>query len=551
MPRLNALTLGRRLSLGFGMVLALVVAIASVSIGALQRGRSSAEHVVHALSNASEADSWRGMTLLNINRTLALAKSDNNPVLKSHFDPLMMQTTKDINVLQKHLESEAGIEGTAEHFQDIAAKRKRYITTRDQVFKRIDGTDPSADTLVKDQLLPRAEDYMAAVADFGRRERQSAEQAVVASELQADHAWLAIISLAVISAITGALCAWRITRSVTTPLRDAVNVVEAVAAGDLDRAIDVRGGDELAILLTGLGKMQGALRRLVGNVRRSTDSIQVASTEIAQASMALSARTERSAASLQETASSMEDISGTIRQTANSAHEADKLARTAASTAVAGERIAGRMMSTMQRITAHSARIGDIVGVINGIAFQTNILALNAAVEAARAGEQGRGFAVVAKEVRSLAQRSASAANEIKALIAESSQAVSDGAGLASDAQESMMNLTDCVKRVSGVIGEIRTATSEQADSVGQVSIAVSELDQTTQQNAALVEQTAAAAEDLKKQGFSLGQAVSMFRIAATGASFVPAHELFVHDGDCPAGPPKLMKPSLSQWSNA
>jgi methyl-accepting chemotaxis protein len=512
-PRLNNLKLARRLMLGFGLVLALVLMIASVGIAALQRGRANDARVVHALNNASGADHWRGMTLLNISRTLALAKSGDSPALKSYFDPLMKQTTSDISALQKHLESEAGIEGTTTRFEDIAAKRKRYIATRDQVFKLLDAADASAAAMVEGQLLPRADDYIVAVTEFGAHERQSADEAVADSDVQADRARLATILLAVISVVTGALCAWLITRSVTSPLRDAVDAVEAVAAGNLSRTIEVRGKDEVAMLLTGLCKMQDALRQLVGNVRDSTESIQVASSEVAQGSQDLSVRTERSAASLQETASSMEEISGTIRQTSESARMADELAATAAQTAVDGSHIAGRMKSTMERITAYSNKIGDIVGVINGIAFQTNILALNAAVEAARAGEQGRGFAVVASEVRSLAQRSASAANEIKALIAESSQAVFEGAGLAGDADRSMANINESVQRVSAVIGEIRTATSEQADGVGQVNIAVSQLDQTTQQNAALVEQTAAAAESLKEQGVRLAQAVSVFRI--------------------------------------
>ncbi len=513
MSRLNSLKLAPRLALGFGVVLALVLAISTVSILALHRGQADSGRVVHVLQNASDADRWRGMTQLNISRTLALAKSGGNPALKAYFDPLMTQTSGDISVLQKHLESEAVHDGTTARFNDIAAKRKRYIATRDQVFKLLDAADPSATAMVEGQLLPRADEYIAAVTDFGTYERQSADQVVADSNAQADRARFATILLAAISVVAGALCAWLITRSVTRPLKDAVEAVGAVASGDLSCTIEVRGKDEVATLLTSLVTMQAALRQLVGDVRGSTESITIASNEVAQGSQDLSMRTERSAASLQETASSMEEISGTIRQTAESARMADELAASAAQAAADGGDIATRMKHTMEHITAHSDKIGDIVGVINGIAFQTNILALNAAVEAARAGEQGRGFAVVASEVRSLAQRSASAANEIKSLIAESSLAVAEGAGLAREADQSMATINESVQRVTAVIGEIRTASSEQADGVGQVNIAVAQLDQTTQQNAALVEQTAAAAESLREQAVRLAEAVSVFRI--------------------------------------
>jgi len=285
MPRrLNSFNLAPRLALGFGLVLVLVLAISSVGILALQRGQADSGHVVRALQNATDADRWRGMTQLNISRTLALAKSGNNSALKAYFEPLMKQTSGDISALQKHLEGDVALDGAKAIFDDIATKRKRYVATREQVFKALDGSDPSATTMVERDLLPRADDYMSAVRDFGDRERLLADQVVADSDAQAGRARMATILLAAISLATGALCAWLITRSITSPLKEAVEAVGAVAAGDLRRKIEVRGKDEVATLLANLGRMQASLHQVVGEVRGSTDSITVASNEVAQGS---------------------------------------------------------------------------------------------------------------------------------------------------------------------------------------------------------------------------------------------------------------------------
>ena len=516
--RLDSLKLARRLGLGFCVLLALVVWIATVGVRALTHAQADSARTTAAMRQAADADRWRGMTQLNISRTLALAKSGNPATLKTYSSPLMKETSAEISVVQKDLESSATSDTAKAAFADIAAKRKRYIDTRDQVFKLLDASDATADAMVESALLPQADQYMAAVTAFGKRQREISDEVVAESIELADHARAAVITLAAVSMLLGAVCAWCITRSVTSPLKQAVEAIEAVAAGDLSRAIVVEGRDEVAALLTGLNRMQASLRQLVGDVRATTGSIQVASHEVAQGSQDLSVRTERSAAGLQETASSMEQISGSVRQTAAAARVADELATATGRQAAAGGDVVSRMTSTMDRITAHSNKIGDIIGVIDGIAFQTNILALNAAVEAARAGEQGRGFAVVASEVRSLAQRSAAAAAEIKAIIGESGRAVAAGAALVQDARSSMEEINGSVARVSAAIGEIRNASSEQADGVGQVNIAVAQLDQATQQNAALVEETAAAAESLKDQAVRLSDAMAAFKLAPSDA---------------------------------
>ena len=513
--RLDSLKLARRLGLGFSVLLALVIGIASVGVRALAQVQADSARTNAAMRQAADADRWRGMTQLNISRTLALAKSGNAAALKAWSGPLMKETSADISTVQKGLEAAAASPEAKAAFADIAARRKNYIDTRDQVFRLLDAADASAGELVETRLLPQADAYMAAVTAFGKQQREVSEQVIAESNAQADRARVLVIALAGIAMLLGAACAWFITRSVTAPLGQAVEAIEAVAAGDLSRAITVKGRDEVAALLAGLNRMQASLRRLVGDVRDTSGSIQVASKEVAQGSQDLSVRTERSAAGLQETASSMEQISGSVRQTAAAAQVADELAAATARQAAAGGEVVSRMTSTMDSITAHSNRIGDIIGVIDGIAFQTNILALNAAVEAARAGEQGRGFAVVAGEVRSLAQRSAAAAAEIKTIIGESGQAVAAGAALVQDARGSMAEINSSVAKVSAAIGEIRNASSEQADGVGQVNVAVSDLDQATQQNAALVEETAAAADSLKEQAIRLSDAMAAFKLAA------------------------------------
>ncbi len=307
---------------------------------------------------------------------------------------------------------------------------------------------------------------------------------------------------------------WVTYRSVLGPIEAAKALAGRIAAHDLSAHLPVQGRDELAALLRSLEAMQDSLRTLVGQVRTSSDSIGTASTEIASGNHDLSSRTEQTASSLQQTASAMEQLTATVRNSADSARQANQLAASAAEVAQRGGSVVSQVVSTMDEINASSRKIADIIGTIDGIAFQTNILALNAAVEAARAGEQGRGFAVVAGEVRTLAQRSAEAAREIKALIGASVEKVDTGSRLVADAGSTMGEIVASVQRVTDIIGEITAAASEQSDGIGQVNTAVTQLDQMTQQNAALVEQSAAAAESLKDQAQRLAQVVASFRLA-------------------------------------
>ncbi|HSV69686.1 MAG TPA: methyl-accepting chemotaxis protein [Methylibium sp.] len=350
--------------------------------------------------------------------------------------------------------------------------------------------------------------------------RIAADSAAVAAQAGAQARRAMTLSLVLMLAVCAAGVAggmW-FSRSITRPLGRAVEVAGAVAAGDLSRELEFDGRDEVARLGQALGEMVARLRGVVGEVRQGVESVSTASSQIATGNLDLSARTEQTASNLQQTAASMEQITGTVTQSADTAQQANQLAASAAAAAEQGGAVVTRVVASMQEISDSSKRIADIIGVIDGIAFQTNILALNAAVEAARAGEQGRGFAVVASEVRSLAQRSANAAKEIKALIETSVERVGVGARLAEEAGQSMGGIVQQVRRVTDMMSELSAASREQRDGIGQVNQAMSKLDELTQQNAALVEESAAAASSLKEQAVRLSQVVSVFRIEAVAA---------------------------------
>jgi methyl-accepting chemotaxis protein len=324
---------------------------------------------------------------------------------------------------------------------------------------------------------------------------------------------LALVATALLGTLVSLGAAWFNQRRVVRDLEQACAGAARVAAGDLSAAVPSLSQDEIGDLLRAQGSMVDQLRTLVQQVRQSAESIQVASAEVASGNTDLSQRTEQAASSLQQTASSLEHLTGNVRQSADAAAQANQLAASASAVATRGGDVVAQVVATMDEINTSSKKIADIIGTIDGIAFQTNILALNAAVEAARAGEQGRGFAVVASEVRSLAQRSAEAAREIKTLIGASVERVETGARLVQDAGSTMGEIVSSVKRVTDVIGEITAAASEQSAGINQVNGAVGQLDQMTQQNAALVEQSAAAAESLNEQAVKLTGVVAVFRV--------------------------------------
>ncbi len=368
-----------------------------------------------------------------------------------------------------------------------------------------------------DRLLTSAKQTLAGVQQDVERIAEIVDREGVGSRAELQQAMnltVVVLGVALLTAasVVTVLTLWN-SRSITGPIEQAVELAQSIAGGDLTRRIDARGNDEVAALLLALQRMQDSLRELVGQVHDSSQNIRNASVEVASGNTDLSHRTEQAAQALQQTSGSMEQLTGTVQTSARSAREASELAASAATVARRGGQVVGQVVSTMEDINTSSKRIADIIGTIDGIAFQTNILALNAAVEAARAGEQGRGFAVVASEVRSLAQRSASAAQEIKQLIGASVDRVEAGSRLVADAGSTMGEIVASVQRVAQIIDAMAGAADEQSTGIGRVNGAITDLDHMTQQNAALVEQSAAAADSLKQQATRLSEVVSTFKL--------------------------------------
>jgi methyl-accepting chemotaxis protein len=368
-------------------------------------------------------------------------------------------------------------------------------------------------------------------------QRANAEE-VMDSSVTADRGLMVVLFvLGGVAVALGVVCATIITRSITVPLSGAVEVAQKVASGELTSNVQVTGQDETSELLQALKDMNESLAKTVGDVRTGTELISTASQEIASGNADLSARTESQASSLEETASSMEELTSTVKQNADNARQANQLAVSASSVAEKGGTVVSQVVQTMGSITESSRKIADIISVIDGIAFQTNILALNAAVEAARAGEQGRGFAVVASEVRNLAQRSAGAAKEIKELITDSVDKVDAGSKLVDEAGQTMDLIVTSIRQVADIMGEITAATQEQSNGIEEVNQAISQMDEMTQQNAALVEEAAAAAESMQEQAELLSQAVSIFKLS---------HDTAVRRAPTPAPQRAVVKPAAA-----
>jgi len=421
--------------------------------------------------------------------------------------------------LEKSITSDKGKAKLA----DVIAARAAYRAPRDRMLEQVRGgkVEEGKAILLK-EVRPAQNAYMARLDELIKFQEELMDASGNAVDAAVAGTRVIVGALVLAAFALGGLLAVWIIRSTTRPLNQALRVARAVADGDLAIEFQAEGRSETGQLLAALHEMKTRLARIVGGVREGAEGVATASAQIAQGNNDLSGRTEEQASALEETAASMEQLSSTVKQNADNARQANQLAQDASTVAVRGGEVVGQVVDTMKGIDASSKKIAEIIGTIDGIAFQTNILALNAAVEAARAGEQGRGFAVVASEVRSLAQRSAEAAKEIKALISASVERVEQGTALVDQAGATMNEVVGSIRRVTDIMGEISAASHEQSAGVGQVGEAVSQMDQATQQNAALVEESAAAAESLKVQAQQLVQAVAVFKLAA-GPAAAPA----------------------------
>jgi methyl-accepting chemotaxis protein len=512
----SRLRIGRRLTLAFAVVVTLTVVSAAFSeIRLIEVKSMAAELTADQAERTSLAYRWRQNVAVNGARSAMLAMI-TDATLSEPLKEKVKASSAETSTIQKRFAAlEKSPDGVALQAK-LADVRARYLAARDALEKATAEGSSIAAAIAKGQAINNfnliCDEYLAVGDKLVAYEQKRAESdgAAIAGAVNATSA--VGIGCAIVSVLFSITLGFLLTRSIVGPVRSAQQAADRIAAGDLTGDCRSDGTDESAQLVTSLGKMQDALKRIVREIRSSTEQIQVASTEVASGNQDLSARTEQTAGSLQQAASSMDELTSTMRHSADAATQAHGLANSASQIAMRGGNVVSQVVTTMNEINSSSKKIADIIGVIDGIAFQTNILALNAAVEAARAGEQGRGFAVVAGEVRSLAQRSAEAAKEIKTLIGASVDKVESGARLVQDAGSTMQEIVSAVQRVSEVLGEITTAASEQAGGIQLVNDAVNNVDQMTQQNAALVEQSAAAAESMKDQAGKLAKTVEQFR---------------------------------------
>lgn len=514
--RFSSFSIRLKVGLGFGVIVAVVAALGAAALMELRAVNASTEQIATSdLVSVQLAANMRD-TLGTIRRAEARHVMSNSPLEMDNQEARIASERKKLVALEARAvrifdsPEEVQLLGAYQKHRDdwYAEWEKMRIASR----KGADGSEEAQALYVTagSKAFNLAFNDLEQLSDINSKESD-------AMWAQAQHVYAsaqAVVTVGIASAILLALVlAWYIARSIAQPIVQAVQSAQRMASGDMSVAIRSTGSDETARLLNALDEMRSGLAKVVSSVRLGAESVATASAEIAQGNNDLSARTEQQAGALQETASNMDGLSSTVRQNADSARQASALAQSATQVAVSGGQVVGEVVQTMRGINESGRKIGDIIGVIDAIAFQTNILALNAAVEAARAGEQGRGFAVVASEVRTLAGRSADAAKEIKNLISASVARVEQGTVLVDKAGATMTEVVGSIRRVTEIVASISAASTEQAQGVAQVGVAVTDMDQTTQQNAALVEQMAAAATSLKTQAQDLVQLVATFKL--------------------------------------
>ncbi|MBB3214442.1 methyl-accepting chemotaxis protein [Herbaspirillum sp. Sphag1AN] len=508
------LHIGTRLGIAFAALLVIVGIITSIGVWRLQSvGQLTDVMVNDALAKERLVNSFYKSIELNVGRIIAAAKNPD-PVEQKFYKDQIVATIASNNGLVKQMEEKITDDEGKALLNEINELRKVVIADNGAVFKEKDaGNADAAKKVVDERLIPDSKVYLAAIEKLSTRQSDSINQLAQQVDQQFRSARLLMIAFGVIAVIGGVVLAYIITRSITQPLSRAVEVASRVAQGDLRADIKVNSGDETGQLMAALKDMNDHLIDIVSQVRSGTETIATASAEIATGNLDLSSRTEQQAGTLEETAAAVEELTSTVKRNAESAREANQLAQSASEVAIQGGTVVNQVIDTMGHINESSRKIVDIISVIDGIAFQTNILALNAAVEAARAGEQGRGFAVVASEVRGLAQRSAAAAKEIKELITDSVDKVDSGSKLVQDAGTTMSEVVASVKRVTHIVGEISAASHEQSSGIEEVNRSIALIDENTQQNAALVEEAAAAARSLQDQSEGLARIVGIFKL--------------------------------------
>jgi len=520
------LKIGTRLTLAFSVLLLITAGIAGMGVWRLEALKDANQAIATVQTQRSLlTQRWASLIEVNWVRTSAVMRS-SDPAYLATLRKDMAAASETVSESQKKLEAMVQDEQSRALMAQVAQKRKAYSDLRAGLQKRLAQGDDISQEL-DSQLKPLADSYLQSVYEVSDAAAKSLLAVQAEAQASATTSQIVLTAGAALALLAGLLLGVMTTRSITRPIQRAADVAGAIRNGDLTSQIDASGKDETAQMLRRLAGMQDNLRNIVANVRQGSEAVATASAQIASGNSDLSGRTEEQASALEQTAASMEQLGSTVRQNADNARQANQLALNASAVAAQGGDVVAQVVGTMKGINDSSRQIADIIGVIDSIAFQTNILALNAAVEAARAGEQGRGFAVVASEVRSLAQRSAEAAKEIKALISASVERVAQGTQQADKAGETMTEVVGAIRRVTDIMGEISAASSEQSTGVAQVGEAITQMDQATQQNAALVEESAAAADSLQRQAQELVQAVAVFRLnpgeVASGTQVAPS----------------------------
>lgn len=511
---LTNMKIGVRLGAGFGLVLMLMaILIVVVQMRFDSIGEINTKILEKDWVKADAANVINATTRANARSTMELLITTD----PAHMARITARIEANKKIISEALDTLDKLiylpEGKALMVK-IREQRVQYVASFSKVSKLIaEDKREEASKMMLSSTLPALDLLQESIKTLSDLQKKIVVESSTEARQNIDSASKLMASLGLAAVLLGIVCAYWITRSITRPMQRAVKIAQTVAAGDLSSRIEVGAKDETGQLLQALKEMNDGLVNIVGQVRAGTDTIAAASTQIANGNLDLSSRTEEQAGSLQETAASMEELASTVKQNADNARQANQLAASASDVALKGGSVVAEVVDTMGSINESSKRIVDIIAVIDGIAFQTNILALNAAVEAARAGEQGRGFAVVAAEVRNLAQRSAGAAKEIKTLIGDSVQKVETGARLVDQAGATMDEIVASVKRVTDIMNEITAAGQEQTAGIEQINQAIIQMDDVTQQNAALVEEAAAAAESLQAQAGNLAQVVSVFKL--------------------------------------